>query len=481
MKYKYRKHRKLIVAAAVVLSASIFVTGTYAWRSISQEALNENLRTVNPGGRLHDDFNGENKDVYAENFMEKSEDGVPIYVRIRLDEYLETGKDAGEKLDDKDRKAKPAVEGTDVNKKETWITYKPNQDSLTLAEDKDRDPFVKYWKWKFGGETIYMPTFNKNKDSLAADINGTWEGKSTTKLHYDDYVTYELDEQKPGNAIYDADEDDEDEKNPVEGEDIETVSEVHIAKKTQSAIVLTMKQWKAQGSPVGNYWVYDSDGWAYWAAPLQPGETTGLLLDGIEKEKNGTLDENCYYAINVVSQFATRDDLQGTNDTDGFYYYKDKTEGTDGTLTGVTEDGLYLLNLISNQGYTVSVQPETNTADTETETITTVKAGEELTFAAAVTCMDKKIDNQNVTWNVIGNRSEDTKIDSHGVLTVSADELGEGSEDAEAAAGKTETVKNENPEAVNGASKDQNVSLLTIRATDVNGNTGEYIVKVVKQ
>ena len=49
-----------------------------------------------------------------------------------------------------------------------------------------------YWAWDMdGGQTVYMPTFNKNKDSLAADINGTYEGTNPgDETHYDDYKTY---------------------------------------------------------------------------------------------------------------------------------------------------------------------------------------------------------------------------------------------------------------------------------------------------
>lgn len=37
---------------------------------------------------------------------------------------------------------------------------------------------------------MYMPTFNKNKDSLQADVNGTYDGQADTDIPYDDYVTY---------------------------------------------------------------------------------------------------------------------------------------------------------------------------------------------------------------------------------------------------------------------------------------------------
>ena len=78
-------------------------------------------------------------------------------------------------------------------------------------------------------------------------------------------------------------------------------SETHTAAETLEAQVLTMAQWKAMGAPAGPYWVYDTDGWAYCAQAIQPGEATGLLLNGIHLEKTMTTD--CYYGIHVVAQF----------------------------------------------------------------------------------------------------------------------------------------------------------------------------------
>ena len=58
-----------------------------------------------------------------------------------------------------------------------------------------------------GGQTVYMPTFNKNKDSLAADINGTYEGTAKgDDTHYDDYHAYQARcSRKPRTLIYDND------------------------------------------------------------------------------------------------------------------------------------------------------------------------------------------------------------------------------------------------------------------------------------
>ena len=342
-KFKNSNKKAVAIVTSAVLMVAVGLVGTFAWLSISQQAKNENVLEPNPGGRIHDDFDGENKDVYAENFTNEEEGGVPVFVRIRLDEYMERGKDAGVKptVDEEgntvERDAIPLIEGAKIDDTSTWKTHIPN------ATD---DPFHEFWTWKTGGSTIFMPTFNKNKDSLAVDINGTYDGlDSTDDKHYDDYVTYADGEKKTAEAYYDNDTNTVDEGNGVglgNGGTINTnyiaVEETHTAQPTLNATVLTMEEWINKGCPVGNYWVWDEDGWAYWAKPLQPGESTGLLLDGIEQKVYMT-DKN-YYAINVVGQFATAGDWgeAGTEGEPGTGFY-DTKEGT-----APTENALKLLN-----------------------------------------------------------------------------------------------------------------------------------------
>ena len=317
------KHRILAAAGAVTMAAAVVITGTFAWQSISQMANNETVVPANPGARLHDDFDGRNKDVYVENFTDPNDGGMPIFARIRLDEYMEIGSGAGLKTGDAgyaDKKAQSLISGADINDVTTWTTHIPANDPAFCAKD-----FHTYWHWDMGGKTVYMPTFNKNKDSLKADVNGTFAGTNPAdNVHYDDYHKYALGETKVGDEIYDADDNKIDEgAAAVEGVNIRTVqNQTHTARETHTATVVTMAQWKAMGSPVGKYWVYDVDGWAYWAEALKPGEATGLLLDAIELVRDP--DDDCYYAINVVGQFTTRGDW-GQNDNSGFF---DPTQGT---------------------------------------------------------------------------------------------------------------------------------------------------------
>lgn len=336
MKKKKSKAIKSIIAVILVLA--IILTGTYAWQSISQQAVNKVIPDANPGGRLHDDFNGENKDVYVENFS----NSVPIFARIRLDEYMEIGQDAGTNLEDPDRLATPVVENTDVNDMTTWKTYIPE---AYLQEGEFDLIHVNYWSWETGGSTVFMPTFNKNKDSLTADINGTFEGpdgnSATDEDRYKDYKDYSLDEEKTANAIYDADTNDVDEgEAAVEDVNYTTTEEPHVAKKTQTGTVITMKEWLEDGCNPGKYWIYDEDGWAYWGELLQPGEATGLLLDSIKM--TGSTNEPSYYAINVVAQFATNGD------------WGDKAENTGFYQDGITDNALLFLYLLGGDADNVA-------------------------------------------------------------------------------------------------------------------------------
>jgi len=106
------------------------------------------------------------------------------------------------------------------------------------------------------------------------------------------------------------------------------------ARQTRSAQVVTMTQWRADGSPIGDYWVLDFGGWAYWASPLEPGETTGLLLNRVTQITSPAKDY--YYGINVIAQMATRD----LDDFDNYRRFSDPEHG------GVTAYGWALMQRI---------------------------------------------------------------------------------------------------------------------------------------
>lgn len=402
VKQQKRNRRKVFAAiSATVLAAAIVLSGTFAWQSINQTAKNEVAGTgINPGGRLHDDFDGETKKVYVENFGEEN-----IFARIRLDEYMELGNGAGLKTDDPgydEKTATPLVNG-DINDPSTWTPHKPGlsiEDCETDAEATDPG-FHDYFKWTMGGQTVYMPTFDKNKDSLDADVNGTLSGGGTG-LPYGDYIEYEAGDKELGNAEYDADD------NTADEGTVTTVREEHTAVATLDATVITMQQWlNDYNRAPGNYWVYDVDGWAYWANPIAPNTATGLLLASIEQIAEP--DEDWYYSINAVAQFATAGDW-GKEDNTGFY---DTSKGT-----APTTNAEILLNQIA--GLTEV------TITTDSGDISKVEPGEQYTFTATVKIAgtDEVLLGQEFEWSVASlDGSEITSsIDATGVLTVSEED-----------------------------------------------------------
>ena len=424
------KKRKLAASlTAGGMAAALLLTGTFAWRSISQKAKNEIMAETNPGGRLHDDFNGKNKDIYVENFTDEVE-GAPIFARVRLREYMETGVGAGN-LKDPDRDVQVIGNQTaQFDNPSTWAIHQFGDN----VSSTDHLVFHDYITWdEDGGSTVYMPTFNKNKDSLLTDINGTLEGPDGLRPgvqgdkydKYQDYKTYNVGDTLQGNAIYDADEDDDDEVGqyltpdtvsggyqvvvppevvedaPEAGTDYILTKETHEAKNTQDCTVISMEEWKAKDpwDQVGNYWVYDTDGWAYWAAPIMPDTATGLLLDGVSVTQ--TPDEEWYYAIDVEAQFSTAYDWGTQEKGDGFF---DVNNG------GMQDDGESVLDMAAkslNNKITISLN---NTAeDIATVDSFVAQPGDKARFSvwARINGQEHQLSMQelgNVTWSVVGNK-----------------------------------------------------------------------------
>ena len=195
----------------------------------------------------------------------------------------------------------------------------------------------------------------------------------------------------------------------MEGTNITTIpDQEHEAALTGTATVITMQEWiEDYDMTPGAYWVWDTDGWAYWAQPIESGETTGLLLDEIIHSNPPS--DSWYYGINVVGQFVTADDIGFLNGT-GFY---DEEAGT--LPTAAAE---LLLEAITGTDI-----PNT-TVTVTAGNAATVATGSTLQFTAAVA--DKEgvpVDDASVTWSVSGQAEDDTSINaSTGLLTVSLSE-----------------------------------------------------------
>ncbi|MCL2655279.1 MAG: Ig-like domain-containing protein [Coriobacteriia bacterium] len=370
----WNKRRSAAAVLAALLILAMLLAGTFAWKSISQKALNQVKETVNPGGRVHDDFDGKNKDVYAENFGSK-----PIYVRIQLSEYMETGDGAGDATGS-GKTATPFQTGATIEDRDNWELHKPSQNDPALCSNADADQFHDYVDWTMGGSKIFMPTFNKDNDSLATDATG---------IAIDD-VTGGQTARGDGSHDYFDDGDQISDYETLNGATQSADEVTHTAKSTllpQDGGVITVADWIALDRPTGNFWVYDTDGWAYWASALQPGDATSLLLNGI----NVTMDEDYYYAINVVGQFCTERDLN--------------------TFTNPTDDALDLLNKASGL-YKLTVTPA----------VVNVNKGSTQQFSAVLTGYQGAVTGQTITWSVDDPHATGTTISSTGLLTVAGTE-----------------------------------------------------------
>ncbi|MDR0308601.1 MAG: hypothetical protein LBH87_01565, partial [Coriobacteriales bacterium] len=269
----WNRRRMLATFVAIALVVTAVMAGTFAWNAISQKALNEVMATnVNPGGRLHDDFDGDNLDVYVENYGTS-----PIYAKVQLREYMETGDGAslkgafdpngtqlgggkGKFAVDTNNHATPFKAGALIGDSSTWSIHTPSAAGVNDCGKEGTDKYHDNWTWAMGGQKIYMPTFNKDNESLASDITGLDttgissalygsrvsdpEGGGTPTLGKDgSHGQYALGEQSTGATKYAS----------------KTTSETHYAKNTLSGTVITMAAWQAAGSKPGSYWVIADD------------------------------------------------------------------------------------------------------------------------------------------------------------------------------------------------------------------------------
>jgi len=290
--------RKKAMAGIATLSLLALITvGTFAWTNFNSTIINEFSGTgstsINaPGGTLHNDHiaNSEDKHVYIENWGNED-----LFVRIRLSEYMEMGSGAGleaiidpetgERIPNPENLSESLISGANLNDSDTWEPHIPSEDNAGLRQ---------YWQWEMGGQKYYFPAPINRREDRSFIASG-----SPTDLTAD------------------------------------SVNEAGVqAQQTRMAQVVTMADWMAAGSTIGDYWVIDSDGWAYWAAPLRPGDATGLLLNTVTLVSPP--EKDYYYGIHVNAQMATKD----LDELDNYRRFGDDEHG------GWTADGQRLMDLI---------------------------------------------------------------------------------------------------------------------------------------
>ena len=302
--------KKLLTVVASLSLCALLIAGSFAWTNLSSSAINSWTgpgtpgETTGPGGTLHDDYceGSPMKDVYIENWGDS-----PLFVRIKLSEYMETGEGAGIKGDPERNKAVSIIEGALI---ENYSTWRPHAASGNDPAKPSNDVFHEYWKWTMGGQKYYFPA--------SEDVRGQPVG--------------------PGGRDY------VDSSSPEQLHHLDTNAAGVHAKQTLEATVVTMEAWISMGSPIGNYWVLDADGWAYWAAPLLSGEATGLLMNRVELIKNPT--EDYYYGVYVDAQMATK---EGPDDDNYKVLLADATEQGKALLNKIVDPPVSKLSIATDK------------------------------------------------------------------------------------------------------------------------------------
>jgi hypothetical protein len=285
--------KKSTAAVALTSALVLAIGGTWAYTNLVQNQTNDYSGTMFPGVRLHDDFDqaaatagalSNDKDVYVENYGDE-----PQYVRIRLVEYME-------------RQGTPVVAGTCKDYPlglEATETSTDTCDPWTvhvLGAAAADDPFHTWWDWTLGGQKYYLPTDNQDNDPTDDAADAT--------------PAFGADDPDNNTAKYTAD-------NVYGGSDpvhnsLGTDEVNHVA-QTLPANTISMADWlllsdtdkkACSETGTGCYWILDTDGWAYWSAPLAPNTATGLLLDAVDHTSVHETVEY-YYAIHVVLEAVT--------------------------------------------------------------------------------------------------------------------------------------------------------------------------------
>lgn len=371
MQYLKVRGRAVMVAVAAFLILLILTTGTFAWQSVSQQALNQAIGAPGPaGGRLHHRFQvmgpnyGEqegatvgqaqwragmtaDKAVYIENFERIANNGRDIFLRVRLYEYMEIGQGArlhpGE-LGFDDREAVSVIQGADREDFTTWTVRVPGDDP------DGSNYFRQFWDWGMGGQTYFIPTFNRDPYSRETDIKGnafdpqalqTGETRSSThrgmshayplEAGLSSFFTaerYHYGLVKSWDASLNL---------GIGGHAIATYATRHDAKLSLHASVITMDYWINQlNSQPGNFWVWDEDGWFYWAMPLAAEDATGLIINSVGLRQNPSAQ--WFYAIFVDAEMAIANEWHAGAAGLGWFHNPERAPSSNATelLTRIT-------------------------------------------------------------------------------------------------------------------------------------------------
>lgn len=283
---RIKNNKPLFAVISAILVVALLVGGAFAWTDFTQSKTNKFKGTTDADVTLHDEFDGINKDVFVEN----SGTSV-VYVRIRLDEYMEIG-------------GKSFVSTADVKDKSTWTPHTYEKPSIEDCEQIDNAHlFHSYYKWEMSGaDRKYLPgtpglVYSKLKET-------TVDGK-----------TIEVVDTNPNGGL------------PTLASNAPITMSEFIRLESQAYENMTQTDKNLWDSKVkAGCWILDDTdvpenggAWAYWSQPLAPGTATNLLLDSVTKTSKEPSDD-WFYGIDVKLQAVTSNDFEKWNNGADFGY-----------------------------------------------------------------------------------------------------------------------------------------------------------------
>ena len=305
-----RSGKSIFAVIALMLAASALLGSAFAWHDFTQAKTNKFRGTTDADVTLHDEFDGVDKHVFVENTGDST-----LYVRVRLDEFMQIGDN------------EPfGGSGVDVRDKSTWVTHTYGGESIADCGNASAvKSFHKYYKWKMIGEDKdYTPGVPGMVYTALTSGKVDWTDKTGAGHHtapaalpvtMSEYLAAMairtkwvgvLAAVKAGPGFAALSKTDQDAAIAQAWTDEMTAD---VAANPGYAAILDRTD--------AGCWILDDDsagaaagaGWAYWSIPLAPEKATNLLLSKVEFNDASEPGDDWIYRIDVKLQAVTASDF----------------------------------------------------------------------------------------------------------------------------------------------------------------------------
>ena len=277
-----RSKKPFLAGATAIVTVAAMLGGAFAWTDFTQSKTNRFNGTFEADVTLHDEFDGVNKDVFVEN----SGTNI-IYVRVRLDEFMQAGSTVFDS-------------NSNVRDKTTWTPHTYDGADIGNCGGADAGKYHDYYQWQMtGADRDYTPgTPGMVYDGLGADGKVSLaDASGATPPHH----------------------------TAAAGTPVKISEFLRLQAETVSGMSSADRaEWDKINT--GCWLLDDSDtaqnggGWAYWSVPLSPDAATNLLLDEVTNIKRPS--DNWIYRIDVKLQAVTAGDFSKWDDTSSICGYR---------------------------------------------------------------------------------------------------------------------------------------------------------------